>query len=70
VLFNPTGFACGYLPILAEAGDLRRFRHYRQFLKFCGLDLVTQQSGQFRGAASAGMECLRARRSGSRIFKG
>src|SRR5205085_5184811 len=29
------------LTILAEAGDLRRFRHHRQFLKFCGLDLAT-----------------------------
>lgn len=38
------------LTILAEAGDLRRFSHHRQFLKFCGLDLSTQQSGQFRGA--------------------
>lgn len=37
------------MTILAEAGDLRRFRHYRQFLKFCGLDLATHQSGQFRG---------------------
>ncbi len=37
------------LTILAEAGDLRRFIHHRQFLKFCGLDLSTQQSGQFRG---------------------
>ncbi|WP_119681992.1 IS110 family RNA-guided transposase [Indioceanicola profundi] len=37
------------LTILAEAGDLRRFRHHRQFLKFCGLDLATYQSGQFRG---------------------
>ena len=37
------------LTILAEAGDLRRFPHYRQFLKFCGFDLSTQQSGQFRG---------------------
>jgi transposase len=37
------------LTILAEAGDLRRFRHHRQFLKFCGLDLATQQSGQYRG---------------------
>ncbi|MCP5927742.1 transposase, partial [Klebsiella pneumoniae] len=27
------------LTILAEAGDLRRFNHHRQFLKFCGLDL-------------------------------
>jgi transposase len=37
------------LTILAEAGDLRRFRHHRQFLKFCGLDLATHQSGQCRG---------------------
>ena len=36
------------LTILAEAGDLRRFQHYRQFLKFCGFDLATHQSGQFR----------------------
>jgi transposase len=35
--------------ILAEAGDLRRFSHYQKFLKYCGLDLSTQQSGQFRG---------------------
>jgi len=37
------------LTILAEAGDVRRFKHHRQFLKFCGLDLATYQSGQFRG---------------------
>ncbi|ODU26113.1 MAG: IS110 family transposase [Sphingopyxis sp. SCN 67-31] len=37
------------LTILAEAGDLRRFSHHRQFLKFCGLDLATYQSGIFRG---------------------
>ena len=37
------------LTILAEAGDLRRFQHPRQFLKFCGFDLATRQSGQFRG---------------------
>jgi transposase len=37
------------LTVLAEAGDLRRFGHHRQFLKFCGLDLATQQSGTFRG---------------------
>jgi hypothetical protein len=33
------------LTVLAEAGDLRRFGHHRQFLKFCGLDLATQRSG-------------------------
>ena len=37
------------LSILAEAGDLRRFNHHRQFLKFCGMDLATIQSGTFRG---------------------
>ena len=37
------------LTILAEAGDLRRFGHERQFLKFCGLDLATAQSGAYRG---------------------
>ena len=41
----------GALTILAEAGDLRRFAHHRQFLKFCGLDLATYQSGQFRGTS-------------------
>lgn len=41
--------AINALTIIAEAGDLRRFRHHRQFLKFCGLDLSTQQSGQHRG---------------------
>jgi len=37
------------LTILAEAGDLRRFSHHRKFLKFCGFDLSTSQSGQHRG---------------------
>ncbi len=37
------------LIILAEAGDLRRFGHHRQFLKFCGLDLAKSQSGMSRG---------------------
>lgn len=46
----------GVGPILArtswaEAGDLRRVAHPRQFLKFRGLDLRTQQSGQFRGTS-------------------
>jgi transposase len=40
------------LVILAEAGDLRRFRHHRQFLKFCGLDLAKSQSGMSRGRES------------------
>ncbi|HEX7341322.1 MAG TPA: IS110 family transposase [Rhodanobacteraceae bacterium] len=37
------------LTILAETGDLRRFAHHRQFLKYCGLDLAKCQSGQYRG---------------------
>jgi transposase len=37
------------MTILAEARDLRRFGHVRQFLKYCGFDLCTEQSGQFRG---------------------
>lgn len=37
------------LIILAEAGDVRRFRHHRQFLKYCGLDLAKSQSGATRG---------------------
>jgi transposase len=41
--------AIAALAILAEAGDLRRFDHHRQFLKYCGLDLAKSQSGQSRG---------------------
>lgn len=37
------------LIILAETGDVHRFSHHRQFLKFCGLDLAKSQSGQSRG---------------------
>lgn len=37
------------LTILAEAGDVRRFSHHRQFLKYCGFDLAKQQSGTQRG---------------------
>ncbi len=37
------------LTILAESGDLRRFKHHRQYLKYCGFDLSTHQSGNFRG---------------------
>lgn len=37
------------LSIVAEAGDLRRFSHNRQFLKYCGFDLKKQQSGHYRG---------------------
>ena len=44
------------LTILAEAGDLRRFHHHRQFLKYCGLDLVKSQSGQSKG--HEGMCCI------------
>jgi transposase len=37
------------LLILAEVRDFRRFGHVRQFLKYCGFDLCTEQSGQYRG---------------------
>ena len=37
------------MTILTEARDLRRFGCARQFLKYCGFDLCTEQSGQFRG---------------------
>jgi len=37
------------LIILAEVGDIRRFSHYKKFLKYCGLNLSTEQSGRFRG---------------------
>lgn len=37
------------LTVLAETGDMRRFSHYKKFLKYCGLDLSTEQSGRFRG---------------------
>lgn len=39
----------GILISVAAAGDLRRFSHYKKFLKYCGLNLSTQQSGAFRG---------------------
>jgi len=35
--------------IMAESGDLRRFRHYRQYLNFCGFNLSALQSGQTKG---------------------
>jgi transposase len=38
------------LTILAEAGDIRRFDHWRQFIKYCGFDLCTHQSGKYRGS--------------------
>jgi transposase len=37
------------LTILAEGGDLRRFKHYKQFLNYCGFNLCTQRSGTLRG---------------------
>lgn len=37
------------LTILAESGDLRRFRHHRQYLHFCGFNLSAVQSGQSQG---------------------
>jgi len=40
------------LIILAEAGDMRRFKHHKQFLKFCGFDLATHQSGKYQSNSS------------------
>lgn len=40
------------LSILAEGGDLRRFKHHKQFLKFCGFDLATHQSGKYKSKSS------------------
>ena len=37
------------LTVLAEVGDMRRFGHHRQFLKYCGFDLAKMQSGAHRG---------------------
>lgn len=37
------------LSILAESGNLRRFPHHRQYLKFCGFDLAANQSGESKG---------------------
>ncbi len=37
------------LTILAEAGNLRRFGHHRQFLKYFGFDLARYQSGSHGG---------------------
>lgn len=37
------------MSILAESGNLRRFSHHRQFLKYCGFDLAKSQSGTQRG---------------------
>jgi len=32
------------MTVLAEGGDLRRFGHHRQFLKYCGFDLAKNHS--------------------------
>jgi transposase len=37
------------LMIIAESGDLKRFRHYRQYLNFCGFNLSAVQSGKQQG---------------------
>lgn len=38
------------LIILAESGDLKRFRHYRQYLNYCGFNLSSVQSGKKQSA--------------------
>lgn len=40
------------LTILAETGDFRRFKHHRQYLKFCGFNLCSSQSGNTKGRYS------------------
>ena len=47
------------LTILAEGGDLRRFAHHRQFLKYRGLDLAKSQSGQTRGQEKLSSAAMR-----------
>lgn len=37
------------LIILAESGDLKRFRHYRQYINYCGFNLSSIQSGLKQG---------------------
>lgn len=39
------------LIILAESGDLKRFKHYRQYINYCGFSLSTLQSGQNKGSS-------------------
>ncbi len=38
------------LIILAESGDLKRFKHHRQYINYCGFSLSTIQSGQTKGS--------------------
>lgn len=40
------------LTILAEAGNLKRFKHVRQFIKYCGFDLATYKSGLTKGTTT------------------
>jgi len=40
------------LMILAESGDLKRFKHHKQYLNFCGFNLCAHQSGTFHGKYS------------------
>lgn len=40
------------LTVLAEAGDLKRFKNVNQFLSFCGLNLCTHQSGTYRSSSA------------------
>jgi transposase len=51
------------LTILAEAGDLRRFNHHRQFLKFCGLDLATVSQAPSEAEPSSKYGNARLRRT-------
>ncbi|MEZ6854573.1 IS110 family transposase [Halodesulfovibrio aestuarii] len=40
------------LTILTETGDVRRFKHHRQYLKYCGVNLCSYQSGNTKGQYS------------------
>lgn len=37
------------LNIIAESGDIKRFRHCKQYLKYMGLNLCSSQSGEYQG---------------------
>ena len=38
------------LIIIAESGDLKRFKHYRQYLSYCGFNLSSSQSGNYQSS--------------------
>lgn len=36
--------------LMAELVDIKRFKHYRKLVGFCGLDPVIKQSGRFKAS--------------------